>query len=69
MIEPLTARQLWHSMEAHTLAAPLLLSRDYPWQILSHLCDFVRAVGEMLPTEEYEHILPAVWVARSARLA
>ena len=69
MIEPLTARQLWHSMEPHTLAAPLLLSRDYPWQILSHLCDFIRAVGEMLPTEEYEHILPAVWVARGTRLA
>ena len=69
MIEDVTARHLWYSMEAHTLAAPLLLSRDYPWQILSHLCDFIRAVGEALPADEYEHILPSVWVARTARLA
>ena len=69
MIEQLTAPFLWHSMEQHTLAAPLLLSRDYPWQVLSHLCDFIRSVGEALPTEEYENILPAVWVARTARLA
>ena len=69
MIEQLTAPFLWHSMEQHTLAAPLLVSRDYPWQVLSHLCDFIRSVGEALPTEEYENILPAVWVARTARLA
>ena len=69
MIEDVTARRLWYSMEAHTQAAPLLLSRDYPWQILSHLCDFIRAIGEALPADEYEHILPSVWVARTARLA
>ena len=69
MIEDVTARHLWYSMEAHTQAAPLLLSRDYPWQILSHLCDFIRAVGEALPADEYEHILPSAWVARTARLA
>ncbi len=69
MIEQLTAPFLWHSIEQHTLAAPLLLGRDYPWQVLSHLCDFIRAVGERLPQDEYEHVSDSVWVARTARLA
>lgn len=69
MIEPLTSRVLFRSAQQHTLAAPLLLGRDYPWQVLSHLCEFIRAVGSQLPSDEYEQIAQGVWVARTARLA
>jgi NDP-sugar pyrophosphorylase family protein len=69
MIEVLTAHRLWHSLEQHTLAASLLVSRDYPWQILGHLCDFIRALGAQLPADEYEQVSEAVWVARTAHLA
>lgn len=69
MIEQLTAHSLFHSMDQHTLAAPLLVSRDYPWQVLSHLCDFIRALGQQLPADEYEQVSAGVWVARTARLA
>ena len=69
MIEALTAHALFHSMDRHTLAAPLLVSRGYPWQILDHLCDFIRALGEGLPSDEYEHVADGVWIARTARLA
>ena len=61
--------RLWHSMELHTLAHPLLLRTDYPWQALSALPDFILALGRSLPRDEYEELLPEVWVARTAHIA
>lgn len=69
MIDQLTSCALFHSMDQRTLAAPLLVSRDYPWQILGHLCDFIRALGAQLPADEYEQLSDGIWVARTARLA
>ena len=56
-------------MEAHTLASPLLQGNDYPWQALSGLSDFIVQLGRSLPHDEYEELLPNVWVARTAHLA
>lgn len=63
------AYRLWHSMELHTLAHPLLQRTDYPWQVLSALPDFILALGRSLPRDEYEEPFPDVWVARTAHIA
>ena len=54
---------------SHTLAAPLFEGKRYPWEILSGLSDFIRALGKTLPTEEYNEIAPEVWVHKSAKIA
>ena len=53
----------------HTMAAPLLSSYDYPWEALPHLSDFILALGETLPEEEYEELQTGIWVARDASIA
>ena len=54
---------------SHTLAAPLLQNTEYPWQALTGLKEFIRALGPTLPAEEYECIGEEIWAARSARIA
>ena len=54
---------------SHTQAAPLLGGVTYPWEVLAGLGDFIRTLGETLPTAEYDNPAPAVWVHKTARLA
>ena len=60
---------LWRDTEQHTLSFPLLQKAAYPWEILSALSDFIRAVGQQLPRDEYEQLTDGVWVARTAHIA
>ena len=60
---------LWRDTEQHTLSFPLLQKAAYPWEILSALSDFIRAVGQQLPRDEYEQLADGVWAARTARIA
>ena len=60
---------LWRDTEEHTLSFPLLQKAAYPWEILSALSDFIRAVGQQLPRDEYEQLTDGVWVARTAHIA
>lgn len=69
MIEALSAHRLFLTMEQHTSAAPLITAGDYPHRALSHLCDFILALGSRLPTDEYEQISSHVWVARTAHIS
>ena len=60
---------LWRDTEEHTLSFPLLQKAAYPWEILSARSDFIRAVGQQLPRDEYEQLTDGVWVARTAHIA
>jgi NDP-sugar pyrophosphorylase family protein len=68
-MDQIKSSRLWRTMQSHTLAFPLLQSVDYPWQALSALSDFILDLGRSLPKDEYEEILPEVWVARTAHIA
>ena len=50
----------------HTAARPLLETREYPWQALEKISDFILALGASLPAEEYEHPAEDVWIAKDA---
>ena len=49
-----------------TIAAPLFEGKTYPWEVLDDIRDFILALGETLPAEEYDHPAEGVWVAKDA---
>ena len=53
---------------SHTAAKPLLEQAEYPWQALAGISDFILALGETLPAEEYDHPAADVWIAKDAKI-
>ena len=49
-----------------TIAAPLFEGKTYPWEVLPDIEDFIIALGNTLPEDEYEKRGENVWVARDA---
>ena len=53
----------------HTIAKPLIESKEYPWEVLPLISDFIKDIGPTLPAEEYDHPAQFVWIAKSAVVA
>jgi NDP-sugar pyrophosphorylase family protein len=51
-----------------TIAAPLFVGREYPWEVLEHIGAFILALGPTLPAEEFDHPSENVWIARDAKV-
>ena len=51
-----------------TLAAPLLETKEYPWEALGEIKDFILSLGEKLPEDEYEKRGEDVWIAKDAKV-
>jgi len=49
-----------------TLGAPLFEGKDYPWQVLDGIKDFILKMGETLPENEYDKVSENVWIAKDA---
>ncbi len=41
----------------------------YPWEALASLPEYIRALGQTLPAEEYERVGEDIWIAKSAEVA
>lgn len=52
-----------------TMAAELLDSEQYPWEVLPKIGSFIIKLGEQLPAEEYEKRGENVWIAKTAKVA
>lgn len=52
----------------HTLAAPLLRSVLYPWEALTGIREYIRALGAELSSDEYDSPRPGVWVHKTAHV-
>lgn len=52
-----------------TIAAGLLKEYDYPWEVLPHIGDYIRKIGDTLKAEEYDKAAEDVWIAKSAKVA
>lgn len=50
----------------HTIAAELFADKQYPWQVLPEIKDFILALGSRLPAEEYHSPSEGVWIAYDA---
>ena len=50
----------------HAIAAKLFADKEYPWQALPEIKDFILALGPTLPAEEYDNPVEGVWIAKDA---
>ncbi len=51
-----------------TIAADLMKSAKYPWEILPKIKDFIIELGKSLPEDKFEKRGEDVWVAKSAKV-
>ncbi|WP_026669851.1 UDP-N-acetylglucosamine pyrophosphorylase [Butyrivibrio sp. AE3006] len=49
-----------------TIAADLMRSAKYPWEILPKIKDFIIELGNKLPQDKYEKKGENIWIAKSA---
>lgn len=52
-----------------TIVSPLLMTREYPWEILKSINEFIIKLGEMLPKDKFIKKSENVWIAYNARVA
>ncbi|SRR5574344_482419 len=50
----------------HTIAAPLWDGKQYPWEVLPEISDFIMRIGPTLDKEIYEQRGEDIWIAKSA---
>ena len=50
----------------HTVAAALFAGKAYPWEVLPEIGDFIIALGQTLPEDEFDHPAESVWIAKDA---
>lgn len=51
-----------------TIAGELFEGREYPWEVLPHISDFIIALGKTLPAEQYDNPRENVWIAKDAKV-
>lgn len=49
----------------HTIAARLFATYTYPWEVLPHIGEFIKELGETLPADEYRKVGPTIWIHKS----
>ena len=54
---------------SHSAAGDYLKGFTYPWEALSGLKEYIRALGKTLDKEEYREISPEIWVHKRATVA
>lgn len=52
-----------------TIASELFEGKEYPWEVLPLIKDFIIKLGESLDPEEYEQSKEHIWIAKSAKVA
>ena len=52
----------------HTLAAPILEDKKYPWEALPLIKEFILKLGPTLDPEVYEDKGDGIWIAKSAKV-
>ena len=52
----------------HTLAKDYLSQYQYPWEALKGIKDFILALGQTLPKDEYTEVSEHVWVHKTAHV-
>ena len=51
-----------------TIAGELFEGREYPWEVLPNISDFIIALGKTLPSEQYANPRENVWIAKDAKV-
>ena len=51
-----------------TIAKPLFDGKQYPWEVLDGIKDYILELGPTLPADEYDNPEEGVWVAKDAKV-
>lgn len=54
---------------SHTLAAELFEGKQYPWEVLKEIKDFILKLGARLDLAMFDHPEEDIWIARDAKIA
>lgn len=52
----------------HTIAKELFEGKEYPWEALADIKDFILKLGQSLPEDEYDNTKEGVWIAKDAKI-
>ena len=52
----------------HTIAAPLFEGKEYPWEVLDGIKDFILQLGPTLDPEKFDNPAEGVWIAKDAKV-
>ena len=50
----------------HTIAQKLFEGKEYPWEALGEIKDFILELGKSLPADEFDSPSEGVWIAKDA---
>lgn len=53
----------------HTIARDIFNGKEYPWEILDELKDYIVKLGNTLSEEEYEKRGDNIWISKTAKVA
>ena len=67
MKEMLTCAALFE--KGHSVADDLIFSKEYPWQVLPFIGDFILEYGKTLSQDDYYSPSEGVWIAKSASIS
>jgi NDP-sugar pyrophosphorylase family protein len=52
----------------HTIAAPLFEGKEYPWEVLDGIKEFILQLGPTLDPEKFDNPSEGVWIAKDAKV-
>jgi len=52
-----------------TIASELFTAKEYPWEVLPEISDFIIALGKSLDPSKYDMIDDNIWIAKTATVA
>lgn len=51
-----------------TIAKDIFTNKNYPWEVLADIKEFIIKLGKSLPKDKYDEVSENVWVAKSAKV-
>lgn len=51
-----------------TIAADIFNGREYPWDVISDISEYIVKLGATLSEDEYDHPEEGVWIAKDAKI-
>lgn len=66
-MEELKIKNLYNLDE--TIAKDIFTGKEYPWEVLPYIGEYIKELGSTLPTDEYDKVGEDIWIAKSAKVA
>lgn len=66
-MEELKIKNLYNLDE--TIAKDIFAGKEYPWEVLPYIGEYIKDLGSTLSTDEYDKVGEDIWIAKSAKVA